>query len=32
VEPEQFGEFREHWMEWPHMCSRERWEAIKAGE
>ena len=32
VEPEDFGEFRVHWQDWPHKCSREKWEAIKRGQ
>ena len=32
VEHEEFPEFRHTWAAWPHKCSRERWEAIKAGE
>ena len=31
VEPEEFGDYREHWEHWPNLCSREKWEAIKHG-
>ena len=32
VEPADFGEFREHWQDWPAKCSRDKWEAIKHGQ
>ena len=31
VEPDQYGEYREQWADWPVKCSREAWEAIKSG-
>ena len=31
VEHDDFPEFRHTWAAWPHKCSRERWEAMKAG-
>ena len=30
VEPNQYGEYREQWPDWPVKCSREAWEAIKS--
>ena len=30
VEPDQFGEYREHWRDWDVQCTRDTWEAIKA--
>jgi peptide deformylase len=30
VEPEQFGDYREHWRDWAAHCSRETWQEIKA--
>lgn len=32
VELKDFGEFREHWQDWPNKCNRENWEAIKHGQ
>jgi peptide deformylase len=32
VELEAFGDFREHWQDWPVKCSRDKWEAVKHGE
>ena len=31
VRPEQFGEFRTDWANWPHKASRADWEALKSG-
>ncbi len=31
VEPDQFGEYREHWQDWEALCKRETWLGIKAG-
>lgn len=31
VEEDQFGEYRQHWRNWPILCPRSRWEAIKSG-
>jgi len=32
VELKDFGDFRDRWQDWPHKCSREKWEAIKRGQ
>jgi peptide deformylase len=32
VEPEKFGDYREHWQTWPTHCSRSIWEAMKSGQ
>ena len=32
VEESDFGDFREHWQDWPHTVSRADWEAIKTGK
>lgn len=32
VEPDQFGDYRNHWQEWDILCSRETWQSIKSGE
>lgn len=31
VKPSEFEEYRTHWMDWPNLCQRERWEQMKAG-
>lgn len=31
VEHAQFGEYRKNWANWPTLCPRERWEAMRAG-
>ena len=31
VEHAEFDAYRSQWMHWPHLCPRERWEAMKAG-
>lgn len=31
VPPEEFGQYREHWQDWPKLASREQWTAIKTG-
>lgn len=31
VEPDQFGNYRINWRNWPHLCSQEKWQSIKAG-
>jgi len=32
VEPEEFGEFRNNWQNWPNKCLRSKWQAMKAGQ
>jgi peptide deformylase len=32
VEEHEVGEYRKHWHEWPALCPRGLWEAIKSGE
>ena len=31
VELDEFGDYRVKWQDWQKRCSRDRWEAIKAG-
>lgn len=31
VEPERFGDYREHWQTWQAHCDRSVWEAMKSG-
>ena len=30
VEPAEFEGYRERWMDWPKVCPREKWEAMKS--
>jgi peptide deformylase len=32
VEPDQFGDYREHWRDWDIHCTRQTWEAMKTPE
>jgi peptide deformylase len=32
VEEGEFGDYRVHWRDWPVLCPREKWEAIKNGQ
>lgn len=32
VQPNQFGDFRTNWANWPHKAQRAEWEALKAGK
>lgn len=32
VQGEEFGNYREHWQNWPTHCARSTWESIKLGQ
>lgn len=32
VEEDEFGDYRLNWKNWPVLCPREKWEAVKTGQ